>query len=179
MLLPGAIVALGIVAALVATFLTYRAAMASAAKYEHHFMGYIATEREPVSFLFWLQGKYDPPYEAAATAELGHAVGLALDELARIWEMVALIKAINGVHIIVKATPDWTDGFGRHVGGEELPGDTIAVGSDLTALLHELAHLAERKLDGLEDATHAGWAAKGITLADVTFRQRLAAGRSA
>lgn len=176
MLLPALIVSLGIGAALVATLVTYWRAKASADEYKRHFMGWIATEREPASFLFWLQGKDGPPYETAACAELGRAVGLAFDELNRIWELGALIKAINGVHIIVKAENDWVDGYGRHVGGLQLD-DTVAVGADLSALLHELAHLAELKIDGVVDDQHARWNARGISAADEAFRRRLAAGR--
>ncbi|MDO8688868.1 MAG: hypothetical protein Q7R39_02450 [Dehalococcoidia bacterium] len=102
------------------------------------------------------------------------ALLLAVKALDGVWLPVDINASLNGIDIIVKAEDAWLDGFGRRVGGLSLPGDTIAVGANLSALAHELAHLLERKLDHLEDAEHARWDIGGITKADAAYRKALA-----
>lgn len=88
------------------------------------------------------------------------------------WKHEDLLRGLNGVMIQVKDAEAWTQAIGgQRVGGETV-GDVIVVGRDLSALCHELAHLAEAMVDvpPWADNDHVGWQARGIWRADAVYR---------
>lgn len=63
--------------------------------------------------------------------------------------------------IQVRATTSWVDAWGRKVGGLQIQ-RALAVGCDLMALCHELAHLAEIQYGGVPDENHVNWTGRGV-----------------
>jgi hypothetical protein len=120
----------------------------------------------------WYVGHENGP--VARVDVLTAAYAWALERLARIWPDAR--RACDGVRVKVMPTPEWHDVWQRKIAGDEA-GEYVTVGSDFAALLHELAHLVELRLDGVVDAAHAGWAAKGIRAAEDDFAAWLKAQR--
>lgn len=115
-------------------------------------------------------------------ARLARAVGLAVDAIERLgpWPSVRLRGALAGTRIEVRPTLVWSDGV-QMVGGQDF-GDLAVVGSDLSALAHELIHVAETMIDGRPDyeqlpgsGKHPTWGPRGLDAADQTYREAMAA----
>lgn len=87
-------------------------------------------------------------------------------------EQVAFV--LDDVRVLVRPDSTWIDGWGRSVGGVQ-SGGAVEVGSDLSALCHELAHVCQLRINGTTDPLHATWGECGIWAADNAFRAWLAA----
>lgn len=107
--------------------------------------------------------------------ELRRALELALMKLQRVWPAERLNAVLCNVHIAVMEQPTWLNGSGVKVAGEAIPSVcAVAVGSDLKALAHELAHLMESGLARIiVDESHAGWTAQGIQAAVDAYEAEL------
>jgi hypothetical protein len=68
------------------------------------------------------------------------------------------------VQIQVRATTSWVDAWGRKVAGLQIR-RAVAVGPDLAALCHEVAHLAEAQYGGATDESHVSWTGNGALAA--------------
>lgn len=88
------------------------------------------------------------------------------------WKAKEIVAVVETLSVVVNASNDWVDSAGRKVGGQEYF-RTVAVGQDLSALCHELAHVCEFVLVGRVDVDHVTWAANGITKADEAYRNAL------
>lgn len=133
----------------------------------------------------WKQKKLEASHQAvpgpwamkfsgpAKPAAVGRAVGLALAVLQEHtgWSQAKLAAAVQGVLIQVQPTDAWMFN-GRKVGGLQLPG-SVLVGPNLSALCHELAHLAQAVIDHIEDNNHLTWESTGIWAADAAYRAEL------
>lgn len=91
------------------------------------------------------------------------------------WSELNVLRAFKGVHIYIMSTPSWRDYWSsnKNVAGLDPAGDAIVVGSDLAALLHELAHQYQDVVDGFVDYEHLGWMANGIRKAEEEFAKWL------
>lgn len=106
--------------------------------------------------------------------DVGLALRLALASLDRpgLWDSAQLRAVVSRLDIYVRSTNEWVDGWGRNVAGSQI-GRTLVVGRDLAALCHEVAHLAELVLEGVEDAGHLRWNERGIRAAETDYHRRL------
>jgi len=82
-----------------------------------------------------------------------------------------IIEAGSRAQVYVHGSPEWLDAWSRQVAGLQI-GTALAVGSDLAALCHELAHLA-KSLEGDAQENHAGWALDGTLAAIDVYGQWL------
>ena len=88
-----------------------------------------------------------------------------------VWQGPTCSSALGDVRIQVMPTEKWQQLGGPDVAGEA--GDWVRVGSDFMALAHELAHLCERRLDGVEDRAHRTWTTRGIRKAEAEYEDWL------
>lgn len=88
------------------------------------------------------------------------------------WSPTAIEAVSAKLSITVNAVNAWQDSSGQWVGGQEIY-YSIAVGADLSALLHEVAHVCEFAIDGKVDELHQNWPTNGIAKADEAYRKLL------
>lgn len=101
------------------------------------------------------------------------AVERAYEALSRVWPRPELAKAFTGAQVQVVSALKWQapvcDAQGcrtTNVAGQSyVEMGLVMVGSDLAGLAHELAHLAEYKIDRAVDYDHATWGERGIAKA--------------
>lgn len=84
------------------------------------------------------------------------------------WTHEKVTKALSDIRILVRNSDSWLDEYGRKVAGLQ-NGKAIAVGANLAAFFHEAAHLAEERLNGGTDFSHASWETNGIRTAENFF----------
>lgn len=105
---------------------------------------------------------YTPP--GLDTDKLIAALAKAKVCLCAVWDPARIQAVTRDLKIYVHAEKVWIDGWGRKVAGIST-GDAVEVGSDLSALCHELAHVLQRRLDNRVEEGHVGWMANGIEAA--------------
>jgi len=82
------------------------------------------------------------------------------------WTAVQLKTSFEKICVYVKKDNAWVDYWGRKVAGEDPSGKPVVIGADFAALLHEMAHQAEEKVDKAIDEGHVHWVEKGIRAAE-------------
>lgn len=95
------------------------------------------------------------------------------------WDRVKLTKALTGVRVFVSTEEEWKsiicsnrDCKEGTIAGATFPeSGMVAVNASLGSLCHEFAHVAEFRLDGDADYTHATWPTRGITTAIAAFER--------
>lgn len=91
------------------------------------------------------------------------------------WNAAKVTALVNSdIHVYVMDSDAWVDLWGRPISGSQV-GHTLAVGRNLAALCHELAHLAESVLDGAVDESHEKWPSRGIRAAEADYESKLGA----
>jgi hypothetical protein len=88
------------------------------------------------------------------------------------WTQGQLSLAFQRMEIYVKKDDTWVCG-NQKIAGLDPSGRVIIVGANLAALLHEMAHQVEEKVDKIVDSDHVGWVSRGIRAADDAFQEWL------
>lgn len=78
------------------------------------------------------------------------------------WQNRSYLEVMQDSFILVHSTENWTDLWGRKVAGLSWCNGLIEVGSALSGLAHEYAHLLQWRLDKTEDPVHLNWKMLGI-----------------
>lgn len=95
------------------------------------------------------------------------------------WDASALLKALAGIRIFVASAQSWesvvcsnTACRNGEISGAYLPDSgMIVVNAGLGSMAHELAHVAELRLDGESDYGHVSWQTRGIYAAIAAFER--------
>lgn len=88
---------------------------------------------------------------------------------------MAITTVVSRVSILVAHDNAWVDDLERRIGGFAQPEMfSVAVGNDLSALFHELAHILEWYVHGAADDAHSRWAERGLIAGDEAFRLKVA-----
>jgi hypothetical protein len=89
------------------------------------------------------------------------------------WSTGRTCEALEGTRIDINEQADergtWPNGCGRTAGLVLYESNTIVLGTTdwkRSAYAHEVAHLLEWRLDGVEDLEHEGWVKKQIRRAE-------------
>jgi len=120
-----------------------------------------------------------PPIESGSSsaAQVGRALECAIAALAPIWSEARIRAILPPLYIVIMPDETWTDLWSRRVGGIAFE-DTgrVEIGPSLGVLAHELAHVAQWRLDQLQDPGHGTWGTRGIWLADSVYRRSIGVG---
>lgn len=89
------------------------------------------------------------------------------------WSHADFQKSFERMCVYVKKDNAWVDAQGEKVVGQDPSGRVVVVGADYAALLHEMAHQVEEKIDKVVDYTHEHWVTKGIRAAEAEYLEWL------
>lgn len=97
------------------------------------------------------------------TPSLTASIHRAMPPLREVWDPNCVNTSLRGTVIGIEPTPTF-ESWGIQVAGtsEIWPYPQMHLGSDLRALAHELAHLAEWGCDRTFNREHVGWGERGI-----------------
>lgn len=87
------------------------------------------------------------------------------------WKELDIVKALTGLRVYVQPVLKWQSG-GQTVAGLTM-GNTVMIGSDYAALLHECAHVCDEAIDKVIRYNHTGWDADGIRTAEAEYIKSL------
>lgn len=85
--------------------------------------------------------------------------------LCSVWDAARVQAALADVKIRVEPEPAWFVGGSKVAGVADPDAGVVTVGRDLSALCHELAHVAQWRIDRRREDAHVGWVANGIEAA--------------